>query len=399
MSAGTILALSLVSDWVKARFWVSEALVCLTVGVLVGPAVLGLFEFDVMTSEAHRSLFEQTARLTVSLSVMGAALRLPAGWLTAHWRSLAIVLTLGMAAMWAASALLVAPLGLGLLGCLLVGAIVTPTDPVLAASIVEGKVAKARVRERTRHAITAESGINDGLALPFVLLPTLLLSPPGDGPLWAHYLFEVILWQVVAAAGLGGVLGWVTGRTFVWMAERGATDAKTVTAVTLALTIATLAGVRLMGADGILGVFTAGILLNGFFRGERDEHSQHFQTTVDRVLTLPVFILLGVALPFSQWGELGWPLVLTCVLVTLFRRFPAFASFGARLPLYGSRRTASFAGWFGPIGVAAIFYATLALHRTELEVVWPIVTALVTTSVITYGVCATPLTRRFGDAK
>lgn len=399
LAAGTILVLTLFSAAIRSRLWVSEPMICLAVGVAAGPYALDAFSIDVMREEDHRLLLEQVARLTVSLSVMSAALRLPDGFVRGHWRSLAIVLTLGMGAMWAVSAGLSLLLpGVSVLTALLIGAVVTPTDPVLSAGIVRGRTADADVRAGTRHAITAESGINDGFALPFVLLPILFLTRPG-GEVWGHFLGHVVLWEVVGAACLGFGLGWLTGRALAVCRRLDVTTPRSVTAVTLALTLATLAGARLMGTDGILAVFTAGLALKVQLEEDDDDRSEHFEEVIDRFFTLPVFILLGVALPWNAWIELGPILPVFALLAVLLRRPPAWLGIGRLAPFYETRRSAGLAGWFGPIGVAAVFYAMLAVERTDQAVVWPAVSAVVVLSILIHGASAVPLTKRYGDAR
>ena len=96
-----------------------------------------------------------------------------------HWRELLVVLGLGMPVMWLASSTLVyLVLGVPLLLALLIGAVLTPTDPVLSDSIVTGRLANETVPGRLRHAISAESGANDGLALLLMMLPVALLTDP-----------------------------------------------------------------------------------------------------------------------------------------------------------------------------------------------------------------------------
>ena len=80
----------------------------------------------------------------------------------------------------------------------LIGAIVTPTDPVVASSIVAGGVAERNLPARLRHAISSESGFNDGLALPFVVLPVLVLTEP-PGEVLGHWLTHTILLEIVGA--------------------------------------------------------------------------------------------------------------------------------------------------------------------------------------------------------
>ncbi len=120
---------------------------------------------------------KQGARLAIAIQVMGVALRLPKAYPFTHWRSLAVLLGPVMLLMWLVSGLLVyLILGLPCWVAMLVGAVITPTDPVIATSIATGKVAEQNLPTRLRNLLSAESGANDGLGYPFVLLPILILT-------------------------------------------------------------------------------------------------------------------------------------------------------------------------------------------------------------------------------
>lgn len=116
---------------------------------------------------------------------------------------------------------------------------ITPTDPVVASSVVTGDVAERNLPERLRHAISAESGFNDGLAYPFVLLPILLLSwPPGEA--LTHWLVHTILLEVGIAVVLGALAGYATGKVLLLAEARETTEHASILTVGLALALTTL---------------------------------------------------------------------------------------------------------------------------------------------------------------
>ena len=167
----SVLLLGIFSDLLK-RWGLPDALVVLLLGVALGPhgtALLNPAEWG-----DAEIILEQAARLALAVGLMGVALRIPPDFLTRHWRSLAVVLFAGMLWMWFSSSLLIGLIvGLPLWTALLVGAVVTPTDPIVASAIVTGKLATEKLPEDLRHLISGESGANDGLALPCGLLPVL----------------------------------------------------------------------------------------------------------------------------------------------------------------------------------------------------------------------------------
>lgn len=391
LASGSVLALTLVSGTIKKRLWFSEALACLLVGMIVGPHGAGLVALDLLGSEAHLTIVEQVARVTLALSVMSAALSLPSGFVARKWRALAIVLGPGTVLMWFVSAGIAwLALDLALLVALLAGAILAPTDPVLARSIVAGKLAESHVPSSTRNLITAESGVNDGLALPFVMIPLILLDTQGDA---VRRSFAYLSLEVAGAILVGALLGWATGKLFRFMQRAGGAESKSLTATTTALALFSLGAVGLMGADGILAVFVAGIFLNRDMTKDHAKAHEHFQDAIDRSFTLPVFVLLGVLAPFDLWLDGGWPLLLASLGILLLRRLPAWLLLQALGKPYADRRTAAFAGWFGPVGVAALFYGAVALRHDAPHDVWGLVTLVIALSTLVHGISGTPLTR------
>jgi NhaP-type Na+/H+ or K+/H+ antiporter len=177
---GIVLVLGLVSDYFRRNWWTSDPLTALVLGIVLGPIVLNWVNPN-QWGLSREHILEQTARLTMAIGLMGVALRLPQKYFLHHWRSLSILLGVVMPLMWAVSGLLVyfilkVPFWEGMM----IGAAITPTDPIVSSSIVTGVVAEDNLPPRLRHLISAESGANDGLAYPFVLICILLLQKSSE---------------------------------------------------------------------------------------------------------------------------------------------------------------------------------------------------------------------------
>jgi sodium/hydrogen antiporter len=161
--AALLVVLGATAGLVNNRLWISEPLACTAVGVALG--YFGLPHLSPGLSGAASPLLREAARVTLAIAVTGAAMRIPRGWARGHWAGLAVALGPGMLAMWmTGSVIATAAFGWPALTCLLVGAAIAPTDPVLASPIVSGRLARDHIPADLRHALTVESGANDGLS-------------------------------------------------------------------------------------------------------------------------------------------------------------------------------------------------------------------------------------------
>ncbi len=403
-----LLLLGATSGLVNSELWMSEPLVCAVAGILLGPVVFGFIRIDPEHDPTARAVFREAARVTLAIAVLASAIRLPRGWLRRHWRGLSVALGPGMLLMWAAGAAIAwLCLGLPLLDCVLIGAILAPTDPVLSAPVVGGPLARRTVPDDLRHAINAESGINDGLAQPFVMVPLFLVlgARPGDH---AHgigdWLLHVLVIEVGSAVVLGAAAGYLASLCMRWAGCHRDTERSSMLTIALALALATLAGLQAIGGNGVLGAFVAGAVLNESFSDEHEEHQEHFNEAIARFFDLPIMFLLGAAAPWAAWYHMGWRAPAFVFGILLFRRLPAWAVLGGLMPWTRPLSHRLFAGWFGPVGAAALFYACDAQDMTGIGMLWPVVSLAAAASVVAHGITGTHLSvflgrsRQRGDA-
>lgn len=389
---GVVLVVGMLSNAIRRSF-VSTPMLALACGVLLGPAVLGAM--DPAGWGSRETILEQATRVTLAVSLMGVALRLPEIFTTQARGTLAVLLLVVMPLMWLTSGLLAYLfLGLPLLAALLIGAVVTPTDPVVSGTVVTGEVAEENLPARLRHTLSYESGANDGLAYPLVFLPILLLSrPPGEA--LPHFLMHTLVLEVGLAVLFGAVAGYLAGILMEWGKRRETLAEGFFLIYTLALSLAVLGAAKLLGSDGILAVFVAGIAFDFAVKGDR-QRQRDVQESVSRFFILPVFVLLGMTLPWQGWAELGWRGPALAAAVLLLRRLPWVVAVSPLMGWVRRPADALFLGWFGPVGVAALFYANLSLRETGIEAVWTVGSLVVCASVLAHGVSAAPLTRLYG---
>jgi NhaP-type Na+/H+ or K+/H+ antiporter len=205
-----------------------------------------------------------------------------------------------------------------------------------------------------------------------------------------------VLWEVGIATLFGTLLGYEAGRLLVWAEAKRTIEKTSFLAYTVALSLLVLGAAELIQTDSILAVFVAGVAFDMVVGGRERAEEEGVQEAVNQFFTLPFFTLLGLALPWDQWLALGWPGIALAASVLVLRRLPAvliLTPFIRRLHGLGD---AFFFGWFGPIGVAALFYAILALRHTEQEEAWIVGSLLICASIVVHGLTATPFTKLYG---
>ncbi len=305
--------------------------------------------------------------------------------------------------MWAAGAAIAwLCLGLPILDCALIGAILAPTDPVLSVPVVSGPLARRTVPDDLRHAINAESGINDGLAQPFVMVPLFLVlaaRPGSHGHGIGDWLLQVLVVEVGSAVILGAVAGLFASLCMRWAGRHPDTERSSMLTIALTLALATLAGLQAIGGNGVLGAFVAGAVLNESFSDEHEEHQEHFNEAIARFFDLPIMFLLGAAAPWAAWYHMGWRGAAFALGILLFRRLPAWVMLGGLMPWTRLLSHRLFAGRFGPIGAAALFYACDAQDVTGIGALWPVVSLAAAASVVAHGITGTHLSVFLGRTR
>ncbi|MFJ6440620.1 cation:proton antiporter [Streptomyces sp. NPDC091649] len=386
------LVVAALSRWVQ-RAPLSAPLLALVTGVVFGPEVLGVIDLPTVM-EGHKELHE-FSRLLLAVSVMAVALRYGFRDVRALTRPAAVLLIGAMAAMAVVTtAVSAATLGIGLGAAALLGAALCPTDPVLASSVVSGEPAERTVAARTRRLASLESGANDGLALPLVLVAIAIAGPPGGG----EALLESLR-QVLGAALLGVVAGWLGGRVLSGAERHRIMQSGPLLVYTLLLALLVLGVSGLLRVDGVLAVFVAGLAFNATSSWKERRDENRIDEAVNRFVVLPLFVVLGAMLPWRAWEELGWWRGALLVLGALvLRRLPVLLAL--KRPLSLTWRDALFLGWFGPIGVSALFYLTMEAHRLGVDpTVLAAGTLVVVASTVAHGVTTAPglaLYRRLG---
>jgi NhaP-type Na+/H+ or K+/H+ antiporter len=395
LGTALVLLLGLLAGFFDDRTILSQQQVALLAGILLGPAVLGVIDTDTWPQRDH--IVEMAARITLAIGLMEVALRLPPGYPLRQWRTLVPLLAIAMPLMWLGTGLLVfALLGLPFWLALLAGAIVAATDPIAASGIVTSKTAEQHIPERIRHLLSAESGANDGLAYLLVFLPLLMLTRDTAEAL-STWWTRILLWEVGFAALLGAAIGFGAARALRWAEGARLTSHDSILAYSVALSLFVVATAYAIGTNDIFCVFVAAATFNAAAGDDNRAQEEVAQVGVNQVLVLPMFALIGLMLPWNAWLDLGWKAPALVVLVMGLRRLPAILLLRPVVSPLRSWGDAVFYGWFGPIGIAAVFYAMLATRETGYEELWTITSLVLVASVVAHGMTATHASRAYGS--
>ncbi len=400
LAAGTLLLAMALMGATIARVPFSAAIFYLAFGYVLGRGGVGLLDLDVA---GHLPLVEAIAEIGVVLSLFSVGLRLGVPLGDSTWRVPILLAGPGMVVTIAAAA--VAGwwlLGLGWPSALLLGAIVAPTDPVLASDV---QIRRITERDSVRFGLTAEGGMNDGLAAAGILLALALSSTP---PALGRAILVDVVWSLPAGVAIGWACGSLIGRLALALHRRqGATEGFEVFLL-LGLIALTYGAASLLHAEGFLAVFTAAVALRRLERrataragGDAVAPAANapatiahqllvFNRQVERIAEVVVVILAGALLATV---ELDLPVLGFALAVILVARPLAVAVTLAWTPVPVRERRLF--QWFGVRGIGSLYWLAFALNRGapagEAQLLTAATLGLVAVSVVAHGVSATPV--------
>ncbi|HYF70606.1 MAG TPA: cation:proton antiporter [Ohtaekwangia sp.] len=335
--------------------------------------------------------------LVVIVSLMGTGLKIDEPFSFKEWRipirlvSITMILsifTITAASMWW--------LDLSLASALLLGAVLAPTDPVLAEDVQVGPPLEGK-KSRVRFSLTAEAGFNDGLAFPFTWLAIAFSLKEGSYTtiLTNWFIFDVS-YRIIA----GLIIGLIGGNLIAYMIfklpgkllmikKRDGFIAFSSTLLLYGLT-------ELVSGYGFISVFVGAVTIRNY---ERDHHYHvilhSFIDQMEKMLMAMVLLLFGGSLVYGMLDKLTWPMaIFGLAVVLLIRPLSAFVSV-VRTPLHLNEKAAI--SFYGIKGIGSFFYLAFAFneaHFTSMNFLWTLVSFVVLCSLIIHGISANFVMRR-----
>ncbi len=364
-------------------------LVFVGLGIAFGPWGLDWLQFDVEHGAMH-----VLAELTLILVLFGDAARIDLSALRQELGLPVRLLAIGMpltilfgslAAKWMFPEL-------GWLEAAVLGAVLAPTDAALGQAVVSNPAVPTRIRQ----ALNVESGLNDGIVLPAVLVLAALASMSAETTRSATDWARFAALQVTLGPLVGIAVAWLGNRLLKRSIAKGWMEPPFERLAGLALALLAFACAEHVGGNGFIAAFVAGMALGQWTRG-RCEWLYDFLEAEGQLLMLLVFLAFGVSFAAPALETASWTTVAYAVLsLTVIRMVPvaiAMVGTGLRFP------TVLFVGWFGPRGLASILFGILVLDEADLAheaLIFQLVMLTVLFSVVAHGVSAAPLARRYG---
>lgn len=403
------------------RVPLTSAIVYLAVGLVAGPTLLNAYHFNPLKQSA---LLETLTEVAVLVSLFAAGVKMPVPFTFLRWRTpilLAFVsmsVTVAMITVFAHYAL-----GLSLGAAVLLGAIVAPTDPVLATDV---QIRHPGDRDRLRFYLTCEAGMNDGSAFPFVMLGLGLLGLHELGESGLQWALVDVVWATSAGIIIGVVLGSALAR-LAWKLRNGPVKHDLMDDFLGLGLIAAVYGIsELVAAWGFLAVFFAAVALrqtelelSGRPPDTPDElqsaalllsdpamdapvptvseGSLLFKEHLERVSEMVLILLVGGTLFVDSWS---WPAVGLAFFLFFVAR-PVSVLVGLSFSRT-SWRIRGLAGWFGVRGIGSLYYLMYAIQHglpedLALQLI-QITLIVITLSIIFHGISVKPLMRRYKGA-
>jgi sodium/hydrogen antiporter len=379
-----LLFVTLGSGWI-GRLPFSYALIYLCVGVALGP-----YGFHLIQLRPGAEFLQRLTEFVVLISLFSCGLKMNRRFKFKAWKSTIQLIGLVMPiTIFAAAAAAHWLLGLSWGSAILLGAILAPTDPVLASEV---QLSDPSDRDELRFGLTSEGGLNDALAFPFVYFGLRWIKEDN----WQNWIQEWVLVDLIWAIAAGSAVGILVPKGIVWIDKRlqriRPTDSLMEDFVAIGIVFVTYSITELVSGYGFLAVFIAGIVAQRSYHDPEKRLSQlEFMERIEKLVEVGTILLLGALLLVEPIQRFLVPaLIMAGLLLFVIRPVGVWVStIGQPTPVR------LLWGWFGIRGVGSIYYLSYALGeglKDELgeQIAW-ITFVTIVISVVMHGVTATSL--------
>ncbi len=393
-----LLFATLGSGWI-ARLPLSSALIYLVAGILLGPYFIGLIQ--VRQAEAFNAeILERLTEFVIIISVFSCGLKIVHSLRSNLWK-ITVRLLVFLMPITIISIALISNwfLSLNWGEAILLGAILAPTDPVLASEV---QLNDTEDRDELRFGLTSEGGLNDALAFPFVYFGLYVLKDSQ----WSNWLFSWVAIDLIWAIAAGIAMGIIIPKIIIWCDHKiqkyRQPDELMEDFVAISTILLTYSLTEMVNGYGFIAVFVAGLVVQRGYENEQKPLAQlQFLGRIEKLLEIATILLLGSILLWKPMLNYATQSLLVIVLLfVVIRPLGTWISTMGKT-LWGSKRrtlhprTRLLIGWFGIRGVGSLYYLAYAFGNglkgeSAEKIAWIVFTTIVV-SVIVHGISATPL--------
>jgi len=371
---------------------ISYAIIYVLAGVLLYTFLPGILPIPLPS--LHENLTVRLTEMVVLISLMGTGIRIDRSFTLKNWASPLKLISITMLLCIGGAALAgYYFLGLDVASAALLGAVLAPTDPVLASDVQVGPPNEG-FKSETRFALTAEAGLNDGMAFPFTWLAITiaLISNGSDNSLLQWFTYD-FLYKIIAGLLMGYFLGKAVGYLVFSISKKYKFLKTNDGFLALGLTLLVYGLTELIHGYGFIAVFICAITFRHFEK-KHDLHDElhSFTDQAERVLVAVVLILFGGALASGILNALNWKMVVfSLFFLLIIRPVAAYASVFTTKIHFKEKMAISF---FGIRGLGTIFYLAFAFREVSFrykEELWAIAAFTILISIVIHGLSATPI--------
>ncbi|KAG9195246.1 hypothetical protein G6011_00366 [Alternaria panax] len=445
-----IVCYGFLSVKIKQVWYLGEALPAVIFGIMLGPIAAKFLDAEKWGSAIdgqQEAITLGMCRVVIGVQLVIAGFQLPAKYQQGHWKEMAILLLPVMTIMWICTSLciLVTIPNLSFLATMVIASCVTCTDPILSQAVAKGPFADKFVPRALREIISSEAASNDGFGFPFLLLATYLIrhadlegvkfKPGVEGvekiavrtfgllskrseqevgrlgggiPMaMEQWIVEGWLYFIFMSAAIGALVGIVSMFAIKFSLRRKWIDSESLLLWPMAVGLLLIGICGALGTDDLLACCVAGNAMNwnGIYLDETEKRHDEVNSCFDVILNFGGFMYIGTIIPWATFqmpevtGITVGRLMILGFLILAFRRIPAiFLVYKIMPQCIKDWKEALFMGYFGPIGIGAVFYVEHTRHlfpkpgeaSTEEEenlvaAMVPVVYFLVIFSIVVHG--------------
>lgn len=369
-SSTFIVFYSMVSKYLQDICNIPDPISTIFFGIAIAKQGLGIVNPHYV---AFKNIISTTSRIVLCIQTMAVALSLPKNYIFKNFRSIfSLVIFIGFLKCLFTFMILRIFSYLDNSTCWAIAASLTPTDPILSSCIIKGKFAKSFVSEKLRLLLSAESGINDGFGILMLGISIDILKNTNLRLGILRFVIFTLINKALASALIGYGIGYLVQKITKKCCTMEMIRTEILSIHTFTLCFLGLALMDVTKGSELICIFFLGIALNSDEWYTLESSSNKLAEIIESIFCKVLFIFIGTTIDFSRFTL---RMLFICTLIILVRRPLILLISYKSVPSIENRKEAAFLGWFGPVGVGALYYCLMYDRKVD-------------TLTVDYGMCA-----------